>query len=138
MSQTRLAAAERPAPVRGAGCCIELAANPVSESDARERAKVLAALADPTRLRILGMLRAQGAPLCVCEINEAFPLGQPTISHHLRQLREAGLVRWTKKGLWVYYTLEPNAMRGAAAFLAALAGEEGGEGREETTGPLLP
>jgi ArsR family transcriptional regulator len=63
----------------------------------------LKALADPTRLRMLELLAHQSAPLCVCEINEHFAQRQPTISHHLRILREAGLIDCEKRGVWAYY-----------------------------------
>src|SRR5438105_2804628 len=69
------------------------------------QARRLAALADPTRLQIVALLAGLDEPLCVCEIVARFALGQPTISHHLRVLREAGLVTWEKRGLWVYYAL---------------------------------
>jgi DNA-binding transcriptional ArsR family regulator len=63
----------------------------------------LKSLADPTRLRMLDLLARQSAPLCVCEINEHFAQRQPTISHHLRILREAGLIDCEKRGVWAYY-----------------------------------
>jgi ArsR family transcriptional regulator len=65
----------------------------------------LKALADPMRLRILDLLAQQTAPLCVCDITDTFDLGQPTISHHLRILRQAGLIAGKKEGIWVYYWL---------------------------------
>ena len=107
----------RPVPVRGAGCCIELLPSTVDADEGVARADAFAALAEPTWLQILGLLAAQPAPLCVCEINAAFPLGQPTISHHLKQLRDAGLVRSEKRGLWVYYRVVPEAVNGLAGFL---------------------
>jgi ArsR family transcriptional regulator, arsenate/arsenite/antimonite-responsive transcriptional repressor len=72
-----------------------------TQSDAL--AERLKALADPTRLRMLDLLAQQSAPLCVCEINEHFAQRQPTISHHLRILREAGLIDCEKRGVWAYY-----------------------------------
>lgn len=63
----------------------------------------LKALADPTRLRMLDLLSQQTAPLCVCEITAEFDLQQPTISHHIRILREAGLIAGEKRGVWSYY-----------------------------------
>jgi len=73
--------------------------------------QALKALADPTRLRIVGLLAQQEAPLCVCDIVAAFPLEQPTISHHLRVLREAGLVTSQKHGLWAFYSMRREAIR---------------------------
>ena len=85
-------------------CCV-----PVVHHDpvgVARRAKLLAAIADPTRLGIVEMLAAiSDDALCVCDIVSGFDLGQPTISHHLKVLRDAGLVRWEKRGLWVYYSL---------------------------------
>jgi ArsR family transcriptional regulator len=66
-------------------------------------AERLKAVADPTRLRMLELLTRQNAALCVCEITEQFTLHQPTISHHLRLLRESGLIAGEKRGTWSYY-----------------------------------
>ena len=79
------------------------------------RAKALAerlkALADPTRLRMLDLLAEQPEALCVCEITSQFDLRQPTISHHLRLLREAGLIQGEKRGVWSYYWLTEEGTR---------------------------
>jgi ArsR family transcriptional regulator len=96
----------------------------LSVTEAKEQAKLFAALGDPTRLGILALLAAQEAPLCVCEIVEAFPLGQPTISHHLKLLRDAGLVWWEKRGLWVYYAPNPEKLDQVAEMLSALKPRE--------------
>jgi ArsR family transcriptional regulator len=66
-------------------------------------ADLLKALADPTRLRMLDLLAQQAAPRCVCEITERFPQNQPTISHHLRILGQAGLIAGEKRGVWAHY-----------------------------------
>ena len=86
-------------------------------------AAVLKALADPHRLRMLSIIAAQPATalLCVCEIEGEFGLSQPTISHHLKVLREAGLVTVTKRGLWHYYAPNPEGLVPVHAALAALA-----------------
>jgi ArsR family transcriptional regulator len=74
---------------------------------AADYAAVFRALADETRLRMLGLLAAaKGAELCACEIESTFDLSQPTISHHLKILREAGLVRSERRGPWIYFSLE--------------------------------
>lgn len=85
---------------------------------------VLKALADPHRLRILALLAAQPAaePLCVCDVESAFDLSQPTISHHLRVLREAGLIGVTKRGLWHYYALVRDGVQPIQHLLADFAG----------------
>jgi ArsR family transcriptional regulator len=84
------------------------------------QARVLAAIADPTRLGIISMLAEQAEPMCVCEITPQFDLGQPTISHHLRILREAQLVDCEKRGLWVYYWLNRPALAGVTSYLAGM------------------
>jgi DNA-binding transcriptional ArsR family regulator len=87
-------------------CCAgeaKLASPALAPSETDALAERLKALADPTRLRMLDLLAQQRAPLCVCEINEHFAQRQPTISHHLRILREAGLIDCEKRGVWGYY-----------------------------------
>lgn len=95
-----------------AECCTTAVESPLSHADATRYAALLKALADPHRLRILALLEAQPAdePLCVCDVEGAFDLSQPTISHHLRILRQAGLVSVTKRGLWHYYAPVPGAL----------------------------
>jgi len=66
---------------------------------------VLKALADPTRLQMVGVLKRLSQPICVCDFTAAFDLSQPTISHHMGKLRDAGLVEVTKVGIWAYYRL---------------------------------
>jgi ArsR family transcriptional regulator len=92
----------------------------ISTAEVAGQVKLLSALADPTRLQIVEMLAGLDEPLCVCDITSQFDLGQPTISHHLRVLREAGLVNWEKRGLWVYYTLNHAAMRQVSDYLGRL------------------
>jgi ArsR family transcriptional regulator len=79
----------------------------------------LAALGDPTRLSILTLL-SHHERLCVCDIAAAFPLGQPTVSHHLRVLREAGLVDVVRRGQWAYYGLRRDALKSVVSGLVAL------------------
>lgn len=81
-------------------------------------AKLLTALADPTRLGIINMLANNAAPVCVCDITAQFNKGQPTISHHLGILREAGLVHGTREGIWAYYTLNRERLNGLQELLA--------------------
>lgn len=78
------------------------------------------ALGDPTRLEIVGLLAAHGNELCVCELEAHFDLGQPTVSHHLRLLREAGIVSAERRGTWVYYSLEPRTRAQLRAFAELL------------------
>ncbi|GHP00626.1 transcriptional regulator [Reticulibacter mediterranei] len=93
--------------------------SPLSEEDAVVRARLLKALADPTRLRILSVLSRHEGEICVFEIVACFHLEQPTISHHLRILRDAGLVDSRKKGLWAYYFINRDALVRARAVVEA-------------------
>lgn len=86
----------------------------------RSFAPVFKALADPTRLEIVGLLAAHGDELCVCDIEEHFDLSQPTVSHHLRILREARILSSERRGTWVYYLLEPHVRERLRAFDALL------------------
>ena len=93
----------------------------LSEDDAVVQARLLKALADPTRLRILSLLSRYEGEVCVFEIVESFTLEQPTISHHLRILRDAGLVDCRKKGLWAYYYVRREALSRAREVIEGLA-----------------
>jgi ArsR family transcriptional regulator, arsenate/arsenite/antimonite-responsive transcriptional repressor len=93
----------------------------LSEDDAVSQARLLKALADPTRLRILSLLSRHEGEVCVFEIVESFTLEQPTISHHLRILRDAGLVDCRKKGLWAYYYVRREALGRAREVIEGLA-----------------
>ncbi|MEX2236881.1 MAG: metalloregulator ArsR/SmtB family transcription factor [Dehalococcoidia bacterium] len=104
-------------PWRETRCCPTEPAAP--RTDSAPTVTVLKALADETRLRIVQMLAEHQEPLCVCHIVDAFELSQPTISHHLRQLREAGLISGEKRGLWAYYTLNRDQLRQVSGQLLA-------------------
>jgi len=91
-------------PVRQKGLCCELELPP-DQDWAAESARLLKALADPTRLAMVWCLRRAQAPVCICDFTATFDLGQPTISHHMSKLKAAGLVESEKQGLWVYYQL---------------------------------
>jgi ArsR family transcriptional regulator len=93
----------------------------LTEDDAISQARLLKALADPTRLRILSLLSRHEGEVCVFEIVESFTLEQPTISHHLRILRDAGLVDCRKKGLWAYYYVRREALTRASDVIEGLA-----------------
>lgn len=81
---------------------------------------VLKALADPTRLQMAGMLRQAESPVCICDFTAAFNLTQPTISHHMAKLKEAGLVEVTRRGIWSYYRLHPQLDPKSRALLDIL------------------
>jgi ArsR family transcriptional regulator len=91
-------------PVRVRGCCVPLAP-PLPEAEAQALAAALKAVADPTRIQMLHMLKAAEEPVCVCDFTAAFDLGQPTISHHLARLRAAGIVVSRRRGVWSYWSL---------------------------------
>jgi ArsR family transcriptional regulator len=89
--------------------CCGSDAPPLAAAAATELAERFRALADPTRVAIVN--RLSGADeLCVCDLNSAFDLSQPTISHHLKILRDAGLIESTRRGTWAYYRLVPDAV----------------------------
>ncbi|HEV3460466.1 MAG TPA: metalloregulator ArsR/SmtB family transcription factor [Candidatus Dormibacteraeota bacterium] len=77
----------------------------MSGAKVEQSVEVLKALADPTRLQMIGILKHSPEPVCICDFTAAFDLSQPTISHHMAKLREAGLVDVSKSGIWVYYRL---------------------------------
>jgi ArsR family transcriptional regulator len=87
-------------------CCPSVLAAPLDDARATELAKGFAALADPARLRVLSILAdAQAGEVCVCEFVEPLGKSQPTVSHHLKVLADAGLVRGERRGKWVWYSL---------------------------------
>jgi ArsR family transcriptional regulator len=98
-------------PVSTAACCSPLSAQPLSEEQADQIALLLKALAEPVRLRLMSLVASRsGGEACVCDLNDAFDLSQPTISHHLKVLYEAGLLDREKRGVWVYYRARTEAL----------------------------
>jgi ArsR family transcriptional regulator, arsenate/arsenite/antimonite-responsive transcriptional repressor len=93
--------------VRVKGCC-QAVAPPLPDAQAYELAAMYKALGDSTRIQMVHILAASSEPVCVCDFTAAFELGQPTISHHLATLREAGIVTSFKKGIWAFYLLNPH------------------------------
>lgn len=104
----------------GAGeCCGGLLVAPVGSERAADLAHIFKALGDPVRLRLLSLIASRdGGEVCVCDLTPAFDLSQPTISHHLKQLRQAGLIDSERRGTWVYYWLLPEATDRLAALFA--------------------
>ena len=108
------------APAVTEACDVPLVREPIGEAAAAGLAQVFRALADPVRLRLVSLIGAhQGGEVCVCELTDAFDLTQPTISHHLRVLREAGIIGSERRGTWVYYRLQPAVLERMAALLSA-------------------
>ena len=86
-------------------------------------APLLKALADPVRLRLLSLVASHAdGEACVCDLNDAFDLSQPTISHHLKVLHEAGLLTRSKRGVWVYYRVDRDALGALTTLLGGVAG----------------
>ena len=99
-------------------CCPPLAAEPLSASQAALIAPMLKALAEPVRLRLMSLVASQqGGEACVCDLTGAFDLSQPTISHHLKVLHEAGLLDREKRGVWVYYRARTQALASLGALI---------------------
>jgi ArsR family transcriptional regulator len=108
-------------PVQTLACCSPLTREPLSQADAEHIAPLLKALADPARLRLLSLVASHdGGEACVCDLNDAFDLSQPTISHHLKVLHEAGLLDREKRGIWVYYRARTEAMSALGALIGAV------------------
>ena len=105
-------------PAGTAVCCPPLSAEPLSAGQAELVAPQLKALADPVRLRLMSLIASHpGGEACVCDLNDAFELTQPTISHHLKVLHEAGLLDREKRGVWVYYRARTEALASLAALI---------------------
>ncbi|MET9240944.1 metalloregulator ArsR/SmtB family transcription factor [Nonomuraea sp. NPDC003709] len=103
-------------------CCAPIAREPLSESDAADLAILLKAVADPVRLRLLSMIGSHpGGEACVCDLTDAFDLTAPTISHHLKVLRMAGLIGSERRGTWVYYWIVPTQVARLGALFTPLA-----------------
>jgi ArsR family transcriptional regulator len=99
-------------------CCAPLAQAPLSAGDALQLATRLKALADPARIRLVSILLASdGQEACTCELTGPLGLSQPTVSHHLKKLAEAGLVTGERRGVWTYYRVVPNALSALAQVL---------------------
>jgi ArsR family transcriptional regulator len=102
-------------------CCAPGQPPALSAEEAKQKALVFKALADPNRLRLLSIVKAEAAgESCVCDLTGPLDLGQPTVSHHLKILVDAGLLHREKRGTWAYYSLVPGALEKTAQLLAAL------------------
>ena len=109
-------------PVEAVACCSPLTKEPLTEKQAEAVSPVLKALADPVRLRLLSLVAAhEDSEACVCDLNDAFDLSQPTISHHLKVLHDVGLLDREKRGTWVYYRVRRTALSDVVALLGGAA-----------------
>ena len=98
-------------------CCQPLDRAGLTEEDAEATASVFKALGDPARVTIVNLLARSPEPVCVCELTPALGLAQPTVSHHLKKLVEAGLLQREQRGVWAYYALDREALARAAGIL---------------------
>ena len=102
----------------GEPCCQPVAYPDVERAQAERIAAIAKALADPIRLQLVDVLRQHAGKVCVCELVPLFDLSQPTVSHHLKVLREAGIVDSERRGLWAYYYVLPEALKQLSAWLS--------------------
>lgn len=104
--------------ISGPACCPTGLTEPIDRDTATELARLLKAVADPARLQLLSLLRsAENCEACVCDLTEALGLSQPTVSHHLKVLADAGIVKKEKRGYWTWYSIIPNRLTELAAVL---------------------
>jgi ArsR family transcriptional regulator, arsenate/arsenite/antimonite-responsive transcriptional repressor len=106
---------KRPA---GEPCCQPVVYPDVERAQAERMAQIAKALADPIRLQLVDVLRRHAGKVCVCELVPLFDLSQPTVSHHLKVLREAGIVDSERVGLWAYYYVLPDSLEELSAWLS--------------------
>ena len=106
---------KRPA---GEACCEPVAYPDVERRQAERMARLAKALGDPVRLQLVDVLRQHAGKVCVCELVPLFDLSQPTVSHHLKVLREAGIVGSERQGLWAYYYVVPDALEELSEWLS--------------------
>jgi ArsR family transcriptional regulator, arsenate/arsenite/antimonite-responsive transcriptional repressor len=106
---------KRPA---GEPCCEPVAYPDIERAEAERMASVAKALGDPVRMQLVDVLRRHAGEVCVCELVPLFDLSQPTVSHHLKILREAGIVGSERRGLWAYYYVIPEAVKELSLWLS--------------------
>ena len=107
-------------PIVEALCCAPMLRAPLTEAQSVELATVFKALADPVRLRLLSLIASHAdGEACVCDLTDAFDLTGPTISHHLKVLREAGVIEGDRRGTWIYYRVQPQVLAQLSAVLVA-------------------
>jgi ArsR family transcriptional regulator len=105
---------KRPA---GERCCEPVVYPDVERTEAERMAEIAKAIGDPIRLQLVDVLRKHAGKVCVCELVPLFDISQPTLSHHLKKLREAGIVNSERRGLWAYYYVIPDALEELSAWL---------------------
>src|SRR3954471_20046634 len=121
-NQERLMVELAAEPTTVVGCCAPLAREPLTGDQAVELARVFKAMGDPVRLRLLSLIAShEGGEACVCDLTDVFDLTGPTISHHLKVLREAGLITGERRGTWIYYRVRPELLDQVSAVLVPAA-----------------
>lgn len=106
--------------IEAAACCSPLTRDPLTKAQADDLARSLKAIADPARLRLISTIAAsEGQEACVCDLTEPLDINQPTVSHHLKVLTDAGFVTRSKRGTWAYYKLVPGALDSIARLLTS-------------------
>jgi ArsR family transcriptional regulator len=106
---------KQPRTLEPAACCAPLAAPVLSDEEAVATAELFKALSDPARVRIVNLLATAGEPVCACNLNGPVGLAQPTVSHHLKKLVDAGLLEREQRGKWAYFSLKRDAVETLAA-----------------------
>jgi len=102
----------------GEPCCEPVAYPDIERAEADRMAAVAKALGDPVRMQLVDVLRKHAGKVCVCELVPLFDLSQPTVSHHLKKLRDAGIVGSERRGLWAYYYVRPDALEELSTWLS--------------------
>jgi ArsR family transcriptional regulator, arsenate/arsenite/antimonite-responsive transcriptional repressor len=102
----------------GEPCCQLLVYPDIERERAERMAEIAKALGDPVRLQLVDVLRRHAGKVCVCELVPLFDIGQPTLSHHLKKLRDAGIVDSERRGLWAYYYVLPDALEELSSWLS--------------------
>jgi ArsR family transcriptional regulator len=115
---TTLELAPKQKRAKGDPCCEPVVYPDVERAKAERMGEVAKALGDPVRIQLVDVLRRHAGKVCVCELVPLFDLSQGTVSHHLKKLRDAGIVNSERKGLWAYYYVEPGAMEELSAWLS--------------------
>lgn len=110
-------------PVGIAACCSPLTGGVLEEDPAQQLARVFKALGDPTRVRLVSLIAAaDGAEACICDLTDPVGLSQPTVSHHMKLLMDAGLVEREQRGKWAYFSIVPGVLDSLARALGSAAG----------------
>ena len=104
----------------GEPCCVPLVRPAITEDQAERLGQIAKALSDPIRVQLVDVLRRNAGKVCVCELTPLFDVSQPTVSHHLKILRDAGIVGSERRGLWAYYYVLPGALDQLSAWLRGM------------------